>query len=150
MVVSPCTTFTLPAKVASFFLSRISSDAASIWIGWSRFCEKPCIAFGTPDIAPCAWTPLQAPTASANAMMAKLREENCVIRSLRVGGLGRCGPRLRRRRFGFGSRSGRLFHDQVHHHVAFEANHLATVDDPKLVGGQRAVQQLDVDMFVRR
>jgi len=30
MVVSPCTTFTLPAKVASFFLSRISSDAASI------------------------------------------------------------------------------------------------------------------------
>src|SRR5437660_1315591 len=74
----------------------------------------------------------------------------CVTRSLRVGGLGRCGPRLRRRRFGFGSRSGRLFHDQVHHHVAFEANHLAAVDDPKLVGGQRAVQQLDVDMFVRR
>ena len=57
MVVSPCTTFTLPEKVASFFLSRISSDAASIWIGWSRFCEKPCIAFGTPDTAPCARAP---------------------------------------------------------------------------------------------
>ena len=40
MVVSPCTTFTLPEKVASFFLSRISSEAASIWIGWSRFCEN--------------------------------------------------------------------------------------------------------------
>ena len=51
MVVSPCTTFTLPENVASFFLSRISSDAASIWIGWSRFCEKPCIAFGTPCTA---------------------------------------------------------------------------------------------------
>jgi hypothetical protein len=36
MVVSHCTTFTLPEKVASFFLSRISSEAASIWIGWSR------------------------------------------------------------------------------------------------------------------
>jgi hypothetical protein len=48
MVVSPCTTFTLPEKVASFFLSRISSVAASIWIGWSRFCEKPCMALGTP------------------------------------------------------------------------------------------------------
>ena len=33
MVVSPCTTFTLPENVASFFLSRISSEAASIWIG---------------------------------------------------------------------------------------------------------------------
>ena len=54
MVVSPCTTFTLPEKVASFFLSRISSEAASIWIGWSRFCEKPCIALGTPGTAPCA------------------------------------------------------------------------------------------------
>ena len=48
MVVSPCTTLTLPAKVASFFLSRTSSVADSIWIGWSRFCEKPCIALGTP------------------------------------------------------------------------------------------------------
>ena len=48
MVVSPCTTLTSPVKVASFFLSRTSSEAASIWIGLSRFCENPCIAFGTP------------------------------------------------------------------------------------------------------
>ena len=48
MVVSPCITFTLPENTASFFLSRTSSEAASIWIGWSRFCENPCIAFGRP------------------------------------------------------------------------------------------------------
>ena len=67
MVVSPCTTFTLPVKVASFFLSRISSDAASILIGWSRFCEKPCMALGTPDIVLCARTAaLPAMTANAN------------------------------------------------------------------------------------
>ena len=54
MVVSPCTTFTLPVKVACFFLSRISSEAASIWIGWSRFWVKPCIAFGTPCMELCA------------------------------------------------------------------------------------------------
>ena len=67
MVVSPCTTFTLPEKVASFFLSRISSEAASIWIGWSRFCEKPCIAFGTPCIALCALASPAASSASASA-----------------------------------------------------------------------------------
>ena len=54
MVVSPCTTFTLPEKVASFLLSRISSVAASIRTGWSLFCENPCIALGTPCAAPCA------------------------------------------------------------------------------------------------
>jgi hypothetical protein len=67
MVVSPCTTFTLPANVASFFLSRISSEAASIWIGWSRFCEKPCIALGTPCIVLCAPALLAAIVASARA-----------------------------------------------------------------------------------
>ena len=79
MVVSPCTTFTLPAKVASFFLSRISSEAASIWIGWSRFCEKPCIAFGTPDMAPCASASLEAIDASASAAAANLRGKSCIM-----------------------------------------------------------------------
>jgi hypothetical protein len=53
MVVSPCTTFTLPAKVASFFLSRTrakpprSGSAVAVL-------RKPCIAFGTPCIELCA------------------------------------------------------------------------------------------------
>ena len=67
MVVSPWITFTLPAKVASFFLSRISSEAASIWIGWSRFCEKPCIALGTLVAALCADASPAASSASAQA-----------------------------------------------------------------------------------
>ena len=67
MVVSPWITFTLPAKVASFFLSRISSEAASIWIGWSRFCEKPCMALGTPCTALCAPASPAASSASAQA-----------------------------------------------------------------------------------
>ena len=73
MVVSPCTTFTLPEKVASFFLSRISSVAASIWIGWSRFCEKPCMALGTPCTALCAPASPAAIIASASATAHALR-----------------------------------------------------------------------------
>src|SRR3981081_1736450 len=57
MVVSPCTTFTLPENVASFFLSRISSVADSICIGWARVLEKPRMALGTPLTAPCAPAP---------------------------------------------------------------------------------------------
>ncbi len=76
MTVSPCTTFTLPAKVASFFLSRISSEAASIWIGWSRFCENPCIALGTPCTALCA--PASLPATSASTQTAALAK--CAIR----------------------------------------------------------------------
>src|ERR1700679_2464719 len=69
MVVSPCTTFTLPAKVASFFLSRISSVAASIWIGWSRVCEKPCMALGTHCTEICA----RASPAASHARRRPLR-----------------------------------------------------------------------------
>ena len=80
MVVSPCTTFTLPEKVASFFLSRISSEAASIWIGWSRFCEKPCIALGTPGTALCAPASPAAISASAKAAV----QAPCAIRLIQV------------------------------------------------------------------
>src|SRR5271169_6875160 len=100
MVVSPCTTFTLPENVASFFLSRISSSAASIWIGWSRFCEKPCIALGTPLTALCAAASpaaiianvkaaVQAP--SAIRLNDMLRGDDIIATSFRVGGLA--GPR---------------------------------------------------------
>src|SRR6266403_1213697 len=81
MVVSPCTTFTLPANVASFFLSRISSEAASIWIGWSRFCEKPCIALGTPCIVLCA---AALPPIIASARAAAQAQET--IRRIRMLG----------------------------------------------------------------
>ena len=153
MVVSPCTTFTLPEKVASFFLSRISSDAASIWIGWSRFCEKPCIAFGTPGPA------LRMGFAGRDQRQCKrCRGEDAAERELHHQIISRwrtcrrriasCGGRWgngRRRRF-FGS-SEMI---QIHHDVAFEPHHLATVENPEPVGGQRSVQQFDVDMFVRR
>ena len=76
MVVSPCTTFTLPENVASFFLSRISRLAASIWIGWSRFCEKPCIALGTPVTALCAPASPAAIIASVKAAV----QAPCAIR----------------------------------------------------------------------
>src|SRR6185312_3818325 len=65
MVVSPCTTFTFPEKVACFCLLRMTSDAASIWIGWLRFCEKPCNALGTPCTALLALAPDAAPNTSA-------------------------------------------------------------------------------------
>src|SRR6185295_11588711 len=133
MVVSPCTTFTLPAKVASFDLSRTSSEAASIWIGLSRFCEKPCIAFGTPCIEFCAHASPSATAASAHATAHALRaicrrklKEKIMLASLRGGRLaaaGRARLRLFRRR-GF-----RLIHGQVHHHIALEAHDLAAVDD---------------------
>ena len=83
MVVSPCTTFTLPENVASFFLSRISSEAASIWIGWSQFREKPCMALGTPCAALCAPASPHVIIARANA--AALRAKNIRLKSLRVG-----------------------------------------------------------------
>src|ERR1700682_2285091 len=122
MVLSPCTTFTLPAKVASFFLSRISSEAASIWIGWSRFCEKPCIALGTPVTALCAPASPAAITASANAaeqmplairLIGMLRGKILIMKSFRVGGLAGYRPRLGgsrrrlRRRGGVGGLTGR-------------------------------------------
>ena len=39
---------------------------------------------------------------------------------------------------------------QVHHDIAFEPHDLAAVENPELVGGERSVQQFDVDMLVRR
>src|SRR3954471_419278 len=103
MVVSPCTTFTLPENVASFFLSRISSDAASIWIGWSRFCEKPCIAFGTPVIALCApaspAATIERVKAAAQAQDAlrliQMLSEGCIVMgSFRVAVLAGQGSRF--------------------------------------------------------
>src|SRR5487761_2176415 len=130
MVVSPCTTFTLPEKVASFFLSRISSVAASIWIGWSRVCEKPCIALGTPVTALCAAASTAAIVASARTAQPppsairriRLLRGKIVIRSFGVGGLAgdRPGPggmrRLGRRRGGLFRRAlgGRQLVD-IHH-----------------------------------
>src|ERR1700736_592517 len=159
MVVSPCTTFTLPSKVASFFLSRISSEAASIWIGWSRFCEKPCMALGTLETAPCAQASLPAMTNAHAAIQAirairrpgAPREESFIIKSFRVGGLAGGGSLFAGWRCGNGrSRSlfGRTEIIQIHHHVAFEPHHLATVEDPELVRGECSVQQFDVDMLV--
>ena len=66
-------------------------------------------------------------------------------------GLAGDGPRPRWwRRFRLGLGRRRAFHDQVHHDIAFETNDLAAVDDPEPVGGERTVQQFDVDMLVRR
>src|SRR6266700_6136669 len=159
MVVSPCTTFTLPENVASFFLSRISSVAASIWIGWSRFCENPCMALGTPCTALCAPASLAAISASANAAVQArcairrpkvLRGENFIIRSFRIGGFaGR--PRLGWRGrvcgcqcigVGVGRLAGgrRTVHDQIHHDIAFEPDYLAAAGYPELVRGQISVQ----------
>src|SRR6476661_7059734 len=162
MVVSPCTTFTLPAKVASFFLSRISSEAASIWIGWSRFCEKPCMALGTPCTALCAVASPAAISASAKAVRQALcairpvrmfRGEIIIVKSFRVGGFARIGPRLG----GLGGlgRSGLTGHAfgrkiiQIQYDVAFEPHHLSTFGNPELVGRERSVQQFDVDMLLR-
>ena len=88
-MVSPWTTFTLPAKVASFFLSRISSEAASIWIGWSRFCEKPCKALGTPVEELCARAPCGVAASNKAAMTvvkpAPAKLDRLVMKSLRIG-----------------------------------------------------------------
>src|SRR5579863_7153273 len=140
MVVSPCTTFTLPVKVASFFLSRISSEAASIWIGWSRFCEKPCIALGTPVTALCAAaTPAQiiASAISTPPPPNAIRHIGVLygkifIRSFRTGGLaggrsrldGTCG-RLGRRRLLGRALGGRRQLVDVHHDVAVKPHHFA-------------------------
>src|ERR1700731_1985035 len=96
MEVSPWITFTLPEKDASFFLSRISSVADSIWIGWSRFCETPCLALGTPVPVLCAAASPTATIASANAIAQAPRAVRRIrvlrvrlfIRSLGVGGFG--------------------------------------------------------------
>src|ERR1700676_3958189 len=163
MVVSPCTTFTLPEKVASFFLSRISSVAASIWIGWSRFCENPCIALGTPVTALCAPASPAAITASANAT----EQAPCAIRligmrggkilimeSFRVCGLagyrsrlGGSGLRVRRGRGAGGLivRTTDAEIVEIHHDIAYEPRALAASGDPEPVGGQRPVQQFDID-----
>src|SRR6266480_2728765 len=164
MVVSPCTTFTLPSNVASFFLSRISSEAASIWIVWSRFCEKPCIALGTPCIVLCAAAlPAIIPSAKAAAQALEairrirmLDGENIILKSFWVGGFARAGPALGRLRRCSGRIRSLLVRRlaggqviQIHHDVAFEPHYLSGFGNPEPVGRERSVQQFDVDMFIR-
>src|SRR6185437_1459461 len=136
IVVSPCTTFTLPENVASFFLSCISSEAASIWIGWSRFCEKPCSAFGTPVVALCADAGSCAASSNTAVIMMRatvafvdIGPDRLVMTSLCIGCLGRPAPMRRRRRrlcgLGFHRRGARAVEIvQVHHDMALEADHV--------------------------
>ena len=165
MVVSPCTTFTLPEKVASFFLSRISSEAASIWIGWSRFCENPCIALGTPvhralraGIAGGDHRQRERGAAGACAIRLNqvLRGENIIMKIISRWRTCRTGSRLggtHRRRFGGSQRGpvGSTVPRLSRFITTLPSNRTTSppAGDPEPVGGQRAVQQFDVDMLFR-
>src|ERR1700737_3603779 len=117
------------------------------------------MAFGTPDTAPCAQAAPAAISASANAAVPKLREENIISRSFRMGRFAGNRSRLRRRRRRFrcsgfvGGLTGRALVTelvQVHHDIAFEPHDLTAVENSEFVGGERSVEQFDVDMFIRR
>ena len=166
-MVSPCTTFTLPENVASFFLSRISSVAASIWIGWSRFCENPCIALGTFCAELCA--PASPPAEGGRKgdrgrAMRDARRQVAVTRKLPMQSFGDhfeladlvdrwpaggadCPARPARSRAARTVGSVKMV--QMHHDIAFEQHDFAAPGNPQPIRGQCSIGQFDVDMFIR-
>jgi len=165
-VVSPGTTLHMP-EGASFSCSRISSVSRFDLDRWSRFCENPCMALGTPCTAlwaQCFTGGDHQPAANATRIGEDARSaEPRVLRGdnhdriFSVGGL----PELEMvscQRGGSGGTDGwsdmpgspggrRAVHDQIHpDRVAVRTlNHLPPPVILIFVGGQRAFSSFAVD-----